>query len=81
MTDERKYRRKRNIIAKRGVPMLSVESISAEYGFHPNTIRAWVTRNGLRHIRHGPGGKIFIRQDDVERFIKFWYPEDEEETQ
>ena len=78
MTDEKRYRRKRNIIAKRGIPMLSVKSISERYDFHPNTVRAWVTRDRLRHIRYGPGGKIFIRQDDVERFIKFWYEEDEE---
>ena len=78
MTDEKRYRRKKNIVAKRGVPLLSVESISAKYDFHPNTVRAWVTRDGLRHIRHGPGRKIFIRQDDVEQFIKFWYPEDED---
>ena len=74
MTDEKRYRRKRNIIAKRGV-----KSISERYDFHPNTVRSWVTRDGLRHIRYGPGGKIFIRQDDVERFMKFWYPEDEDE--
>ena len=78
MTDEKRYRRKRNILAKRGIPLLSVKSISERYGFHPNTIRAWVTRDGIRHIRYGPGAKIFIRQDDVERFIKFWYPEVEE---
>ena len=58
--------------------MLSVRSISARYGFHPNTIYAWVAQNGLRCVRQGQGGKIFIREDDVERFIKFWYPEDEE---
>jgi len=81
MTDEKRYRRKKNIVAKRGVPLLSVESISAKYDFHPNTVRAWVIRDGLRHIRHGPGRKIFIRQDDVERFIKFWYPPDEDGTQ
>ena len=78
MTPDKKYRRKRNVIVKKGIPLLSVESMSAKYDFHPNTIRAWVTRDHLRHVRHGPGGKIFIREDDVERFIKFWYPEDEE---
>jgi len=76
VTEDKQYRRKKNVIAKRGVPMLSVKLISERYDFHPNTIRAWVTRDGLRHTRHGPGGKIFVRQDDVERFIKFWYSED-----
>jgi len=79
MANEKRYRRKRNIVDKRGVPLLSVKSISEKYNFHPNTVRSWVTRDGLRHIRYGPGGKIFIREDDVERFIKFWYPEDEDE--
>ena len=79
MSGNKIYRRKRNVIVKKGVPLLSVESISERYNFHPNTVRAWVTRDGLRHIRYGPGGKIFIREDDVERFIKFWYPEDEDE--
>jgi len=78
MGEDKKYRRKKNLVTKRGVPMLSVQLISEKYDFHPNTVRAWVTRDGLRHVRHGPGGKIFIRQDDVERFIKYWYPEDEE---
>lgn len=79
MTDEKRYRRKKNIVVKRGVPLLSVKSISERYDFHPNTVRAWVTRDGIRHIRYGPGGKIFIREDDVERFIKLWYTEDENE--
>ncbi len=78
MSDHKKYRRKRNVMNTRGVPMLSVESISKKYDFHPNTIRAWVTRDGLRHVRYGPGRKIFIRQDDVDRFIKFWYQGNEE---
>ena len=78
MTADKKYRRKRNVVVKKGVPLLSVESISKRYDFHPNTVRAWVSRDRLRHIRYGPGRKIFIRQDDVERFIKFWYPDDDE---
>jgi len=78
VTAEKRYRRKRNIIVKGRVAMLSVESISAQYGFHPNTIYKWVARDGLRCVRQGPGKKIFIRQDYVDRFIKLWYPEDED---
>ena len=77
MTDS-KYRRKKNVMPGRAVRMLSVKRISEKYNFHPNTIRSWVTRDGLRHVRHGPGAKIFIRQDDVEAFLKEWYEEGEE---
>ena len=75
MAKEKKYTRKKNVLPRRAMPMLSVKRISEKYGFHPNTVRAWVTRDGLRHVRHGRGGKIFIRQDDVEAFIKEWYEE------
>ena len=56
--------------------MLSVKRISEKFDFHQNTVRAWVTRDGLRCVRHGPGGKIFIREDDVKVFIKEWYEEE-----
>lgn len=74
----RKHTRRRNVMKPRAIPMLSVRLISERYGFHPHTVRAWCTRDGLRHKRHGPGGKIFIRQDDVEEFIKEWYEPEEE---
>jgi len=77
MSEDKKYQRKKNIIRSRAIPMLSVKHISQKYRFHPNTVYAWVTRDGLRHVRHGPGGKIFIRQDDLERFIQQWYEEGE----
>jgi DNA-binding transcriptional MerR regulator len=75
MAKDKRYIRKKNIIPGRTVRMLSVRAISEKYDFHPNTIRAWVNRDGLRHVKHGRGGKIFIRQDDVERFIRQWYEE------
>jgi len=73
MAEGRKYTRKKNVIRARAIPMLSVKRISEKYGFHANTVYAWVTRDRLRHVRHGPGRKIFIRQDDVEAFIQQWY--------
>jgi len=76
MTEDKRYRRKKDIISKRGIHMFSVKHISKKYDFHLNTVRAWVTRDGLRCVRHGPGGKIFIREDDVEDFIKKWYKEE-----
>ena len=79
LAKNKKYVRKKNIIQRHGVPMLSVKRISDRYGFHPHTVRSWVTRDRLKHVRHGPGGKIFIRQDYVEAFIKEWYEEGEEE--
>ncbi len=75
MVKDKRYTRKKNVVPGRVVRMLSVRAISKKYDFHPNTVRAWVTRDGLKHVRHGRGGKIFIRQDDVEAFIKEWYEE------
>lgn len=57
-------RRRRNVI-----PLWSVNDIREQYGFHPNTVRAWVHRDGLRHYRKGPGGKIYFREDDLLDFI------------
>ena len=79
MAKDGKYRRKRNVVVGRGVPMLSVIAISQKYGFHPHTVRAWVHRDGVRAVRHGPGGKLFIRQTDVERFLRRWYEWQNEE--
>lgn len=68
-----KRRRKRNVGVGKVIRMLSVERISELYDFHPNTIRSWVKQDGLRHTKQGPGGKIYIRKEDVERYIKLWY--------
>lgn len=72
-----KRRRKRSPLASR-VTMLSVRQIAKRYGFHPNTVYNWVNRDGLPAVRHGPGGKILVRQDQVEAFIKQWYEADED---
>ncbi|MFC2067216.1 helix-turn-helix domain-containing protein [Chloroflexota bacterium] len=69
----KKYRRRRNISEGDVIRMLSVERISELYDFHPNTVRSWVNSDGLRHIRRGQGGKIYIGKEDVERHIKLWY--------
>ncbi len=53
--------------------LLSVAEISERYEFHPHTVRAWVKRDGLRHYRKGPGGKIHIREDDLVDFLAKWY--------
>ena len=78
MAKVKKYIRKKNVIRGRDVPMLSVNDISKKYDFHQHTIRAWVNRDGLRAEKHGQGRKIFIRQDDVEAFIRQWYETEEE---
>ena len=59
-----RIRRRRNVIR-----LWSVNDIREQYGFHPNTVRAWIHRDGLRHYRKGPGGKIHIREDDLLDFI------------
>jgi len=74
-------KRKKNIIQGKKVSMLSVKQISEKYDFHVNTVRLWVNRDNLRAVKHGPGGKLFIRQDDVEEFISTWYNiEDEDQS-
>lgn len=73
MDNKRIYRKKRNYNKADVIRMLSVERISELYGFHPNTIRSWVNYDGLRHDRRGPGGKIYIRQEDVEHHLRLWY--------
>ncbi len=73
MKPKRKYRRKRNVGTGKVIRLLSVERISELYDFHPNTIRSWVKHDGLRHTKQGPGGKIYARKEDVDRFIKLWY--------
>lgn len=73
MVGSSKRRRKRNQLVIRGKNLLSVDAISKKYKFHPNTIRTWVNKDDLRHIRRGPGRKIYIRQDDVEQFVREWY--------
>jgi excisionase family DNA binding protein len=57
------------------IRLLSVDEISRLYHFHPNTIRLWIHRDGLRNYRKGPGGKILIREDDLAEFFdKFYEP-------
>jgi excisionase family DNA binding protein len=57
-------RRRRNPIK-----MMSVEEISKQYHFHPNSVRRWIHHDGLRNYRKGRGGKIFIREDDLKEFF------------
>ena len=68
-----KYQRRRNVTDGHFIRMLSVKRISELYRFHPNTIRAWVNNDKLRHVRRGPGGKIYISKEDVDRYIQIWY--------
>lgn len=60
---------------KNPIRLYSVEEVSRLYDFYPNTVRLWVHRNGLRDYRKGPGGKIYIREDDLKDFFaKFYEP-------
>lgn len=59
------------------IRLYSVTEIGQLFGFHPNTIRLWIHRDGLRHYRkgRGPGGTIYIREDDLKDFLaKFYEP-------
>jgi excisionase family DNA binding protein len=55
------------------VRLLSVREISELYDFHPNTVRSWIHKNDLRYYRKGPGGRILIREDDLNRFFDQFY--------
>lgn len=73
----KKYKRKKNVIPGKE-RMLSVQRIAKGYDFSTHTVYNWVHRDGLRYVKHGPGGKIFIKQVNVERFIRQWYEAEEE---
>ena len=61
------------------VQLWSVAEIAERYRFHPNTVRAWVHRDGLRYYRKGRGGKILIREDDLLDFLVRAYETDFDE--
>jgi len=66
-------RRRKNVVPPGTITMLSVRGIALKHRFHENTVRRWVTEDGLRCVRYGPGNKIFIAEQDVEEFIKKYY--------
>jgi excisionase family DNA binding protein len=67
-------RRQRKIVRPQTpVVMLSIQEIARRYRFHENTVRRWVSQDGLKYIRYGPGGKIYIAEKDVEEFIHKFY--------
>jgi len=70
--ESRNYKRKKNIKSD-DTKMLSINRVADKYGFSLHTVYNWINRDGLKHIRHGPGGKIVIKQSDVEAFIEKWY--------
>ena len=72
--ESRNYKRKKNIKSD-DTKMLSVNHVAEKYGFSLHTVYNWIKRDGLKHVRHGPGKKILIKQADVEAFIDTWYPE------
>ena len=55
------------------ITVYSVQEISKKYHCHPNTVRAWVHRDKLRHHRKGPGRRILIREDDLNEFLDRFY--------
>jgi excisionase family DNA binding protein len=69
----RKRRQRKLVIPKSPVILLSVSEIAHRYQFHENTIRRWVSEDGLKSVRYGPGNKIFIAQKDVELFLRRYY--------
>ena len=73
MDDLERPRRRKNVFPPEPIRMLSVQEIARRYGFHENTVRRWVTEDGLKCIRYGPGNKIYIAEKDVIKFIKKYY--------
>ena len=63
-------RKRKNPIS---VKLFTVNEISELYDFHPNTVRSWIHRDGLRYYRKGPGRRILIREDDLMKFFDQFY--------
>lgn len=66
-------RRRKNVVPPTTITMLSVRETASRYGFHENTVRRWVTEDGLKCMRYGPGNKIYIAEKAVEKFIQRYY--------
>ena len=66
-------RRRKIVIPPSTVRMLTVREIAETYGFHENSVRRWVTEDGLKSLSYGPGNKIFIAKKDVDKFIRQYY--------
>jgi excisionase family DNA binding protein len=68
------YRRQRKVVRpKSATLLLSVREIARRYRFHENTVRLWVSKDGLKSVRYGPGNKIYVAEKDVEAFLKKYY--------
>jgi len=70
---ERQRRKRKNVVPPTTITMLSIRTIARKYDFHENTVRRWITEDGLPFIRYGPGGKIFIAEEAVNDFIERYY--------
>jgi excisionase family DNA binding protein len=66
-------RQRKNVIPPGTIRMLSIREIARRYKLHENTVRRWVTEDKLKHIRYGPGGKIYIAEKDAEKFYRKYY--------
>jgi len=73
MKEQKRPRQRKNVVPRSTIKMLSVREIAKQYHFHENTIRSWVSWDGIKCIRYGPGNKIFIAEKDVQKFIKKFY--------
>ena len=73
MNGEKRPRQRKNVVPRSAITMLSVREIARRYGFHENTIRRWVTEDGLKSIRYGPGNKIYIAEKDADNFYRKYY--------
>ena len=73
MVESQIPRQRKNVVPPGTVRMLSVREIARRYGFHENTVRCWVTEDGLKCVRYGPGNKIFIAEKDAYKFVRRHY--------
>jgi len=73
MDDLERPRKRKNVLPSTTVKMLPVREIARRHGFHENTVRRWVVDDGLKCVKCGPGGKIFIAEKDVVKFIRKYY--------
>lgn len=49
--------------------LMTVKEISEQFGISSKTIYRW-RDNGLIHLQNGPGGKLLIKRENLENYLK-----------
>ena len=52
---------------------LNIREISEHLDVHPNTIRNWIRRDGLRAYKFGKTGEVRVHISDLRSFLRRFY--------